>query len=68
MQISGRGRVNANPENPEQPYNRQAQVAPEAQRSAYPAFAMTITKLEIFTALIAICFVCFLLWGSGWLQ
>ena len=29
---------------------------------------MTITKLEIFTLVIAACFVCFLLWGAGWLN
>jgi hypothetical protein len=27
---------------------------------------MTITKLEIFTAIIAICFVCLLLFGMNW--
>lgn len=29
---------------------------------------MTISKLEIFTLVIAVCFVCFLLWGAGWLN
>jgi len=29
---------------------------------------MTITKLELLTAVIAICFICFLLWGAGWLN
>lgn len=27
---------------------------------------MVLTKLEIFTAVIAICFVCFLLFGFNW--
>jgi len=29
---------------------------------------MTFTKLELLTGVIAVCFVCFLLWGSGWLN
>ena len=29
---------------------------------------MTLTKLELLTAVIAIAFVCFLLWGAGWLN
>jgi len=29
---------------------------------------MTLSKLEVFTAVIAACFVCFLLWGAGWLN
>jgi hypothetical protein len=29
---------------------------------------VTITKLELFTLLIAIAFWCLLLWGAGWLN
>ena len=29
---------------------------------------MVFSKLEIFTLIIAITFICFLLWGAGWLN
>jgi len=29
---------------------------------------MSVTKLELLTGAIAVCFVCFLLWGAGWLN
>jgi len=29
---------------------------------------MTVSKLEIATGVLAVCFVCFLLWGAGWLN
>ena len=29
---------------------------------------MSLSKLEAFTAVVAACFICFLLWGAGWLN
>lgn len=42
----------------------------EAPRGAFVVKegSMVFSKLEIFTLALAVCFVCFLLWGAGWLN